>query len=598
MNMPFILQTILFPKEGLYQPEEMYYHTNGMRNLKGEGLRLRRGDIFATDSYFNAFNADFWREHTTLSKLGLRVQFQGSLRLRVYASTNPDDAKEKCLWEATATHEESQWISLLEEVPITELRGMLTLEVKCLSSEGCVLGGEFYTCDTPEREARIAMVVCTFKRERYILANVAQWRKDLFERPEWESRMELYLVDNGGTLKDFACRGVHLFQNANSGGAGGFTRGMMEALKGDFSHILLMDDDLTLHSGVLKRGWALCSFLKEGRCLSAAMLNYDERMCMQHERGAVLVEDAPGRGMNVPLGTGVDTRTFASAFWEAPGGFVYGAWWWFCVPTAAWRENALGYAFPFFVRGDDIEFNLRLARAGYRVLFPSGFAVWHEPFFQKYSPAMEYLIVRNQLILSAIHHLSYGATGVWARHLAQLIFSCHYETAEVTLAAIRDFLVGPKVISENGPLHPLTFSRFIQEERTHPLSSKTITAKRCQLTPEGRFRKVVRVLSLNGLLLPYARREVAAFLSETRGPHVRDAYRSRRITFVRVAANDYYTVTSNRAKALTLLFRTGWLLIRLRLERKVAAKQWCAAAPSLEGAEFWRDYLKGATPSA
>lgn len=591
MAQQITLQTILFPRKGIYQPEEMYYHTNGVRVLPNAEIKLDEDAYFCTDTYFNAFDTDFWRKNTALKTLGCALNVVGACRVRVYLSCDPMNAQEKLFFETTLTGTLDKPSVIFQGLSLAEIRGFLTLEIRALSEECTVFGGEFFTTDSPVCAAKIAMVVCTCKREQYAIGNVNQWSAELFNLPAWGKRFELFLVDNGGTLEPFDCPQVHLLQNKNSGGAGGFTRGMMEALKGDCTHILLMDDDLTLHTGVLQRAWAMCSFLNQKRCLSAAMLNYDEKMYVQHERGGFLVEDAPGRGMNCPIGVGVDTRAFASVFQEDFRCFTYGAWWWFCVPVSAWKEDHINYAFPFFVRGDDIEFNLRLAKLGYKALYPAGFAVWHAPFFEKYSPAMEYLIVRNQFILASIHKLSYGSISIFLKHLLSLIFSAHYETAQVTLAGIRDFLIGPSVIKKNGPLYPLTFSKVIKHEKTHTLNDKILTTQRPRWENERRRHMLVRLLTLNGLLLPYKFREIAVFLSETRGPKPSDTYRCKRITYVRLSANEYYTVISNRWTALILLLQTYWTLTVLSWRRKAAAKQWRAAAESLEDQAFWDTYL-------
>ena len=54
--------------------------------------------------------------------------------------------------------------------------------------------------------------------------------------------------DNAGTLdhKYFDHNQLHLIQNKNVGGAGGFTRGIIEVLESTlpYTHVLLMDDCL------------------------------------------------------------------------------------------------------------------------------------------------------------------------------------------------------------------------------------------------------------------------------------------------------------------------------------------------------------------
>ena len=91
-----------------------------------------------------------------------------------------------------------------------------------------------------EKQVRIAAVVCTFKREPYVLRNLKSILQFL-ERPENASlKLCYWLVDNGRTLSEheeisrLAARypeTVRIIPNRNVGGAGGFTRGMIEAIK-------------------------------------------------------------------------------------------------------------------------------------------------------------------------------------------------------------------------------------------------------------------------------------------------------------------------------------------------------------------------------
>ena len=57
---------------------------------------------------------------------------------------------------------------------------------------------------------------------------------------------------------------VHLVPNRNCGGAGGFTRGMIEALKDPgFTHVILMDDDIVLNPEVLTKTMLFLSSVKK-----------------------------------------------------------------------------------------------------------------------------------------------------------------------------------------------------------------------------------------------------------------------------------------------------------------------------------------------
>lgn len=72
-------------------------------------------------------------------------------------------------------------------------------------------------------------------------------------------------MDNGNTLTDHAFpEFVRYIPNKNCGGAGGFTRGMLEAVKlKKFTHVILMDDDIFLEPEVLERTRCFLSVLKK-----------------------------------------------------------------------------------------------------------------------------------------------------------------------------------------------------------------------------------------------------------------------------------------------------------------------------------------------
>jgi len=59
----------------------------------------------------------------------------------------------------------------------------------------------------------------------------------------------------------------------------------------------------------------------------------------------------------------------------------FNGWWMFGFPKR-WVER-VGMPLPCFIRGDDIEFGMRLHEAGLPTVPLPGVAVWHEPFYLK-----------------------------------------------------------------------------------------------------------------------------------------------------------------------------------------------------------------------
>ena len=96
------------------------------------------------------------------------------------------------------------------------------------------------------------------------------------DQMESASHLCFYLIDNGKTLgqNENIVSAVAKFNgivsvipNMNAGGAGGFTRGMLEALKEKrkkaLTHILLMDDDAIFMPDLFVRVYGFLTTLKE-----------------------------------------------------------------------------------------------------------------------------------------------------------------------------------------------------------------------------------------------------------------------------------------------------------------------------------------------
>lgn len=113
---------------------------------------------------------------------------------------------------------------------------------------------------------RIAVDICTYKREECLLKTIQLLQKHVLERTELQvsDAVDIYVVDNAKTLTNADLRiskklqdRIFLIPNKNTGGSGGFTRGMLEVLAAKkeraYSHILLMDDDARSFTDMLLR---------------------------------------------------------------------------------------------------------------------------------------------------------------------------------------------------------------------------------------------------------------------------------------------------------------------------------------------------------
>ena len=99
MHKKYILQEIMFPQSGFYQPPEAYFHTNGKFIPGTDEVTLNKDQYLCTDTYFNVFDLEVWKQHTQLTTVSLCCKCAGRLRFRIYISDNPNDPKKTLLTE-------------------------------------------------------------------------------------------------------------------------------------------------------------------------------------------------------------------------------------------------------------------------------------------------------------------------------------------------------------------------------------------------------------------------------------------------------------------------------------------------------------------
>lgn len=134
-------------------------------------------------------------------------------------------------------------------------------------------------------DVRISIATTTFKKEDYITRNISILERELFYSDEpAKNHIRLRIIDNGRTLDpdEFNSEYIHVYPNENVGGAGGFTRGILESISAeDFkaTHVLLMDDDVMVLPESFIRTYSLLALVKpqySERYVSGAMLYFEQ----------------------------------------------------------------------------------------------------------------------------------------------------------------------------------------------------------------------------------------------------------------------------------------------------------------------------------
>jgi GT2 family glycosyltransferase len=261
------------------------------------------------------------------------------------------------------------------------------------------------------------------------------------------------VVDNARTVnpelvKNYGDR-FTLFPNENTGGAGGFTRGIKEAIAApdNFDYVLLMDDDVVVAPQAVQRTEALLSHLHpeyRKHFISGAMLRLDTPT-VQHEATAYW------NGWRVrPIHGNLDLGNFTNVSKSCiPVSHrrQYAAWWYCVIPIDKQMKNDLPA--PLFVNGDDIEYSLRKASG---IIHLNGIAIWHESFSGKLNSVKHvYLTVRNGLIINLLHNYSLmrSLQLVLVRFVIQQLKGRNSKSALI-IEALHDVLRGPKRVRNLG----------------------------------------------------------------------------------------------------------------------------------------------------
>ena len=288
------------------------------------------------------------------------------------------------------------------------------------------------TFDPPRHDVALAIVICSFNQPEAVSESLRR----LAGTP---ARV---IVVHQGDAELSVPSGVEVVRQPNFGGSGGFARGMIEALDGGATHVLLLDDDVRLDPDLPARLRSLLARLTRPTTIGGQMLDLSRPTVLgaSHET----VELTRMRLRN-PLGGTDLAAPDATAAFARRHVSDYNGWWCCCVPAETVRA---ALPLPMFVRHDDVEHGLRTTRAGSEVVTMPGMFVWHKPFDAKIKLWYAYYDRRNKLIVAALHGALPGPP------LARLFLAdCwraltlhRYDICWAACRGARDFLAGPAVV--------------------------------------------------------------------------------------------------------------------------------------------------------
>jgi len=602
------IQRILFPQTGRCTENELYFRLDRKKKKSREKIRTqylcgshkiefeKHGTAWF-DTYFNGLSIGKWLKYTVVRDVALKLTVSGRFRVTlIHKERTGRDISEKVISEQILESDEPQEFVL--PYAYGSSRGMHTFALEALENASIYYGGA-YVSDVDQRDIRnvkIGIGICTFRREAYVEDNLKILNAAILENkdsPLW-GHTEIFIADNGKSLDMDRLQSdtIHIFPNKNLGGAGGFTRDMIEMVqdKGTYriTHVLLMDDDIIIEPEALVKTYTLLALAKDEHTdafIGGAMLRTDQQY-RQVESGAVW-----NGGSLRSLKSGLDLRSCAKCLDNEVEEYAeFNAWWYCCFPIDIVREDNL--PLPIFIRGDDLEYGLRNMK---RLILMNGICVWHEPFENKYSSFLEYYIMRNQLIDNSFHCQWYGRKQLgraMIKHCVQEIMFYRYKNVDLYLQGIRDFLRGPEWLMEQDgeALHRKVMSQGYRGQDLDELPmgfSVEMYQKSSEVCFNARTR-FRRNISFNGFILP-AKGENIVSMSAVKTPQ---CYRRRRIMYYDESAGKAFVAERSRGKTVQCLLQMIGMLFVISVRLKAAQRAYREKGMRLRTLEFWKGYLE------
>ena len=408
---------------------------------------------FAT--YFNAFPASYWKRWTRVEEVALRLTVRGAGRVDLYRSKSNGDVVHLEGKQLDAAVEPVQ-LEFRESLAPFEDGGWVWFDVATERGSLTVTDAAWIV-DEPLPARPLAVAITTFNRPADCVTALAALAE---EQAVLDVIAKVFVIDQGSVkVRDhqrFADVAVQLgdrlvvIDQENLGGSGGFSRGMLEALRTTgVEHVMLMDDDVRLEPDSVLRVHAFASATSSPVIVGGQMLNLQVRSQL-HAMGEI-----------------VDLQT---SFWRPAPGSVYEHdfakltlreqrllharihstynGWWMCLFPREVLERT-GLPLPLFIKWDDAEYALRAAECGFPTVTLPGSAIWHMPWTDKDDATdwTAYFHLRNRLITLALHSpydVRRALVQDGLRTTFKHLMAMEYSTVALHHKSIEDFLAGPE----------------------------------------------------------------------------------------------------------------------------------------------------------
>ena len=584
------LQALMWPDPTLCADMGLTLRLTGAQIA--EGIAFADGGSASFDTAFNVFPWRKWQGQCGLRDLWLWLEGQGKFTVTIatlhtdapfnHRTQDPDSLvpptpTRREVLSATVTLGTATRIDLGLALNCPEAALYVTLTAL---GPAHLTGATWQTRQPPLRKPRIALGITTFQREAQITATVTR-----FLDATLDPCFHLIVVDNGGTVALPTSDRITLIPNRNLGGAGGFARCLREAFAMGASHALFMDDDAAVDMQALDRTRAFLSYARDPATSVIGGLMQAGHPTRLWESGAQLRQFCRPLFRHLDLRSPGAVAQLESLAPDPAPPNLYGGFWFFAFPLDLVRH----WPFPFFVRGDDINFSLSNP---FRLTTLPGVASFQDQdFSDKESALTLYLDLRNHLIqplvLPALDEGILRYLYVILHFFGRSLMQMHLDSLRSLNLAVADVLRGPAFFAANADMTGPR-ARIAALRRYEVWQDLAGPPPEQRLTPANRLPRLLMILSLNGLLLPFfGQWGNHLVLARNQRGKVHLIWGAAQISYVDDKRQQIMTLRHNKAAAFGLVLVSIANLARLILRYPGLRRQWRAGYGGLTSAEFW-----------
>lgn len=472
------LQSVLFNNINS-TADGSFVHTEGDVQCERDRVVMKADSYLSTDTYKNIFSAGYRQEITTEKKYRLVFDYKGEADLFIYVTEN-NKIRQICKKKLKSQDKATYSVALEELSPeagfffAVKAKSSLLMEnvfymaeeydktAENIEKNRSPEGGVQDDLSADRRDIRLGLIICTFDGRAELLRNIREIKRSAFFNKEAPDdlrdlfgKLDIYIVDNKSRLPLTDDPHFKLFRNKNTGGTGGFTRGIEEIRKRQkdtgVTHVIFMDDDVVLDKECLYRLYSLLSDIRQeyaDRPVAGCMLDASSPDMMytaveQWDKGYVKhighktdVRDKDAFSNILSLSGAGSVKRKKTSFDPAQ---VYGGWWFCCYPYSFVKNNK---PLPFFLHCDDVEYGIRNGRAP---IILNGIDVCHDTPENKASAVLAYYDARNTMIVNSVYRLASPGEMIsqWKNRLASFRDKNDSESIAMTLLAMIHFLRGP-----------------------------------------------------------------------------------------------------------------------------------------------------------